>query len=318
MIPTVLAISLIAFLIITLPPGDYLTTYIATLEQQGVRVEIEQIDALKERYGLGQPVYIQYWNWISNIVLHGDFGMSFQWNRPVSTLIWRRLGMTLVLSFASLIIVWFVSFPLGVYSAIKQYSIGDYIATIFGFIGLAIPNFLFALVLMYIMFNYFGQSPGGFFSPEFVNVPWSWARILDLLKRLWQPAIVLGTAGTASMIRLIRANLLDELKKPYVVTARAKGLPEWKLLLKYPVRIALNFFVSRQNNLLVTLISSAAIVSIVFSLPTTGPMLLQALMAQDMYLAGSFIFLLSILNVISTLLSDIALAWLDPRIRYDD
>lgn len=309
---------MIAFLIITLPPGDYLTTYIANLQQQGVSVESAQIQALRDRYGLGQPVYVQYWNWIYNIIRHGDFGRSFHWNRPVSSLIWRRLGMTLILSFSSLIIVWFGSFPVGVYSAIKQYSIGDYIATIFGFIGLAIPNFLFALVLMYITFTYFGQSPGGFFSAEYVNAPWSWGRFVDLLKNLWQPAIVLGTAGTASMIRLTRANLLDELSKPYVVTARAKGLPEWRLLLKYPVRIALNFFVSRQNNLLVTLISSAAIVSIVFSLPTTGPMLLQALMAQDMYLAGSFIFLLSILNVVSTLISDIVLAWLDPRIRYDE
>jgi peptide/nickel transport system permease protein len=316
MIPTVFAVSLVAFIIIQLPPGDYLTSLVAGMAEQGETVDSATLAALRERYGLGQPFYVQYWKWISGIVLRGDFGQSFEWNRPVSQLIWERLALTFVLSFSTLLFIWVVAFPVGVYSAIKKYSLGDYMATFLGFIGLATPNFLIALVLMYISFRYFGQSVGGLFSPEYADAPWSWAKFLDLLAHLWIPIIVLGTAGTAGLIRTMRANLLDELNKPYVVTARAKGLPETRLLIKYPIRVALNFFVSSQNNILVSLVSGAAIVSIVLSLPTTGPMLLRALLAQDMFLAGSFILMLSLLNVISTLLSDIALAWLDPRIRY--
>ncbi|MDQ3397857.1 MAG: ABC transporter permease [Deinococcota bacterium] len=316
MIPTVFAISVVAFFIIQLPPGDYLTSLVAGMAEQGETVDSATLAALRERYGLGQPFYVQYYKWISGILLRGDFGQSFEWNRPVNTLIWDRLALSFMLSFSTLLFIWVVAFPIGIYSAVRKYSAGDYIATFIGFIGLATPNFLLALVFMYVSFAYFGQSVGGLFSPQYVDAPWSWAKFVDLLAHLWIPMIVLGTSGTAGLIRLMRANLLDELSKPYVVTARAKGLSEGRLLVKYPVRVALNFFVSAQSNILVGLISGAAIVSIVLSLPTAGPLLLRALQAQDMYLAGSFILMLSVLNVISTLLSDIALAWLDPRIRY--
>ncbi|MCB0062206.1 MAG: ABC transporter permease, partial [Caldilineaceae bacterium] len=270
-----------------------------------------------ERYGLGQPVYVQYWKWVSGILFRGDFGRSFAWNMPVSDLIWGRLTLTFVLSLSTLLFIWIVAFPIGVYSAVRQYSVGDYIATFFGFLGVAIPNFLLALVLMYIAFKYFNQSVGGLFSPDYQEAPWSLAKVGDLLAHLWIPIIIIGTDGTAGLIRIMRANLLDELRKPYVVTARAKGLPEWKLLLKYPVRVALNPFISTVGWVLPSLVSGSAIVAIVLSLPTTGPLLLRALLSQDMYLAASFLLMLSILTVIGTLLSDLLLAWLDPRIRYE-
>ena len=317
MIPTVVAISVVAFIIIQLPPGDFVSMLTAQAAAADELLEIEEIEALRRRYGLGEHPFVQYWRWVSGIILRGDFGFSFQWNRPVSTLIWDRIGLTFVLSISTMFFIWLVSFPIGVYSAIRKYSVGDYVATVFGFLGLATPNFLLALILMYISFRYFGRTVGGLFSPQYVDAAWSFAKFVDMLGHLWIPMVVLGTAGTAGLIRLVRANLLDELSKPYVVAARAKGLSERRLLLKYPVRISLNFFVSSQNNILVGLVSGAAIVSIVLSLPTAGPLLLRALLAQDMYLAGSFILMLSILNVISTLISDIALAWLDPRIRYD-
>jgi peptide/nickel transport system permease protein len=317
MIPTMIAVSLVAFIIIQLPPGDYLTTYAASLAAQGDQVDEATIRALEERYGLGQPVYMQYLKWMQGILTEGDFGDSFGWNRPVSDLLWGRLGLTFVLSLTSLLFVWAVAFPIGIYSAVKQYSIGDYIATIIGFLGLATPNFLLALILMYISFKFFNQSVGGLFSPEFQEAPWNWDRVVDLLAHLWVPVIIIGTAGTASLIRIMRANLLDELRKPYVVTARAKGLSEWRLLFKYPVRIALNPFISTVGWVLPTLVSGAAIVSIVLSLPTTGPLLIRALLQQDMYLAASFIMMLSILTIIGTLVSDLLLAWLDPRIRYE-
>lgn len=317
LIPTLIAISLVMFVIIQLPPGDYLTTLTAAMASQGENVDQAALVALKERYGLGQPVYVQYWKWISGILLQGDFGRSFAWNMPVSDLIWERLALTMVLSIASLLFVWIVAFPVGVYSAVRQYSVGDYVATLLGFIGVAVPNFLLALVLMYIAFKYFNQSVGGLFSPEYQEAPWNWDKVLDLLSHLWIPIIIVGTEGTAGLIRIMRANLLDELRKPYVVTARAKGLPEWKLLLKYPVRIALNPFISTVGWVLPGLVSGSAIVSIVLSLPTTGPILLRALLSQDMYLAGSFLLMLSVLTVVGTLLSDLLLAWLDPRIRYE-
>lgn len=316
MIPTIIMISVVAFIIIQLPPGDYLSTLVAQYAEEGETIGQEQIARLRARYGLDRPAYVQYFMWIRGIVTRGDFGMSFAWGRPVSTLIWSRLALTFVLSLSTTVFIWIVALPVGILSAVKQYSIGDYVATTVGFLGLATPNFLLALVFMYIAFSVFGQTVGGLFSPEYVSAPWSVGRVLNLLSNLWIPVIVLGTAGTAGLIRQTRANLLDELKKPYVTTARAKGLTERRVILKYPVRIALNFFVSAQANILVTLVSGAAIVSIVLSLPTTGPLLLRALMSQDMYLAASFILLLSVLNVISTLISDIMLAWLDPRIRY--
>jgi peptide/nickel transport system permease protein len=317
MIPTIIAISIVSFAIIQLPPGDFLTSVVANREARGEMVDAAFVHALRVRYGLGEPFYVQYWKWISGIVLRGDFGQSFEWNRPVSSLIWDRLAFTMLLSISTLIFTWVFAFTIGIYSAVRKYSVGDYIATFFGFLGLAVPDFLLALVLMYIAFRYFGRSVGGLFSPEFVDAPWSLAKVGDLLSNLWVPIIIVGTSGTAGLIRIMRANLLDELHKPYVVAARARGLSERKLLLKYPVRMALNPFVSTIGWTLPTLISGEAIVAVVLSLPTTGPLLLRALTSQDMYLAGSFILLLSILTIIGTLISDIALAWLDPRIRFE-
>lgn len=316
MIPTVILISIVAFGIIQLPPGDFLTTMVSQVADEGGTIAQEEIARLRQMYALDRPVYVQYFRWISGILTEGDFGMSFQYNMPTQELIWSRLGLTFVMSLTTTVFIWIVALPVGIFSAIRQYSIGDYVATTIGFLGLATPNFLLALIFMYIAHTYFGQSVGGLFSPEFVDAPWSFARILDMFSKLWIPVVVLGTAGTAGLIRHTRANLLDELKKPYVVTARAKGLKERTVIMRYPVRIALNFFVSAQANILVTLVSGAAIVSVVLNLPTTGPMLLGALRNQDMFLAASFILMLSTLNVVSTLISDIALAWIDPRIRY--
>jgi peptide/nickel transport system permease protein len=317
MIPTLFFISVVSFIIIQLPPGDYLTSLVATMASTGEGVDRAALVALEQRYGLGQPIYVQYWKWLSSILFRGDFGQSFEWNQPVSTLIWGRLLLTFVLSLTTLLFTWFVAFPIGIYAAVRQYSFGDYVTTVIGYIGLAIPNFLLALVLMYVAFKYLNQSVGGLYSPEYQDAPWSMGKLLDMLAHLWIPVIIIGTAGTAGLIRIMRANLLDELHKPYVVTARAKGLPEHKLLLKYPVRMALNPFVSTLGWTLPTLVSGAAIISIVMSLPTAGPLLLGALKSQDMYLAASFILMLSTLTVIGTLISDILLAWLDPRIRYE-
>lgn len=315
MIPILFIVSIISFAIIQLPPGDYLTSVVTTMRATGETIDEAALAALEQRYGLGQPIYVQYWKWISGIILRGDFGQSFEWNQPVSELIWGRLALTFTISLVTLLFTWLVSFPIGIYSAVRQYSIGDYVATIIGYIGLATPNFLLALVLMYLAFKYLNQSVGGLFSPEYADAPLSWGKIWDLLQHLWIPVIIIGTAGTAGLIRIMRANLLDELHKPYVVTARAKGMGEMHLTLKYPVRVALNPFVSTVGWTLPVLVSGAAIVSIVLSLPTTGPLLLRALLSQDMYLAGSFIMLLSTLTIIGTLISDILLAWLDPRIR---
>ncbi|WP_333834798.1 ABC transporter permease [Rubrimonas sp.] len=316
MIPTLIAISLVSFIIVQLPPGDFLDSYIATLESDGGAVSGAEIERLRERYALDRTMVEQYLHWITGIVTRGDFGWSFQFQRPVSDVLWGRIGLTFLVTFCSLIFVYVVAFPIGVYSAVRKYSLGDYAFTFLGFIGLAVPNFLLALVLMWISLAWFGQSVGGLFSPEFEDAPWSMAKFLDFLAHLWIPVIIIGTASTAGMIRIMRANLLDELHKPYVETARAKGLPERRLLLKYPVRLALNPFVSQVGWELPTLVSGAAITSIVLNLPTTGPVLLIALKSQDMYLAGSFIMILSVLTVIGTLISDLLLAWLDPRIQY--
>ncbi len=316
LIPTIFVISIIVFIIIQLPPGDYLTTYIAQLRAQGEEIDRAVIDRLEERYGLNQPIYKQYYKWATGFI-RGDFGFSFEWNKPVDKIIWNRLGMTVMVTGFSTIFVWIIGFLVGLYSATHQYSTGDYIATVFGFIGRAIPNFMLALVLMWIGYAYFGQNVGGLFSTEYVNAPWSTDRFLDMLQHIWIPVVVIGTAGTAGLIRIFRANLLDEITKPYMDTARAKGVAERKLLLKYPVRVALIPFVSTAGWTLPRLISGATITSVVLGLPTTGPILLRALRSQDMYLAGSFIMFLSILTVIGTLLSDLILAWVDPRIRYD-
>lgn len=316
MLVMMVLISIAAFVIIQLPPGDFLTTLAAGLERGG-EVEAQQLEFLRQRFGLDQPVYIQYWRWISGIIFHGDFGYSFMWKRPVAELIWDQLGFTLILSISTLLFSWVVSFPIGVYSAVRQYSAADYFFTFVGFIGLAVPNFLLALVLMYIGFSYFGQSVGGLFSPEYQNEPWSWGKLYDLLSHLWIPIIVIGASKTAELIRIMRANLLDELNKPYVTTARAKGMPEVRMLVKYPIRLALNPFVSTVGWVLPSLISGAVIASVVLNLPTVGPLLLNALQSQDMYLAGSFILMLSMLTLVGTLVSDILLAWLDPRIRLE-
>ena len=314
MIPTLIGISMVTFLIIQLPPGDYLTSYIAQMAEQGEFADSSALESLQERYGLNQPVYVQYWKWITNL-LQGDFGYSMEWKQPVWNLLWERLALTFVIALATLLFTWLIAFPIGIYSAVRQYSIGDYIASFFGFLGLATPDFLFALVLMWIAYAYFGQSVGGLFSPEYQEAPWSLAKVGDLISHLWIPMVVLGTSGTASLIRIMRANLLDELHKPYVVTARAKGLPEMRALIKYPVRAALNPFVSTVGWYLPTLVSGSVIVAVVLNLPITGPLLLRALLSQDMYMAGSFIFMLSVLTVLGTLISDVLLAWLDPRIR---
>lgn len=317
MIPTFFAVSIVAFAIIQLPPGDFLTTLVASMASQGEKIDPAAMEALRIRYGLGEPIWVQYFKWMSNIFLRGDFGQSFEWNQPVISLIWSRLILTFLLSLATLLFVWAVALPIGIYSAVRQYSLGDYTFTFLGFIGLAIPNFLLALVLMYVGFKFFNQSVGGLFSPEYQEAAWSWAKFVDMMAHLWIPVVIIGLSGTASLIRVMRANLLDELHKPYVVTARAKGLPEWQVIMRYPVRVALNPFVSTIGWVLPALISGEAIISIVLSLPTTGPLLLRSLMSQDMYLAGSFILMLSTLTIIGTLLSDILLALLDPRIRLE-
>jgi peptide/nickel transport system permease protein len=316
MIPTLIGISMIAFMIIQLPPGDYLTSLLASMRDSGQVVDAAQMARMREIYGLDDPIWLQYWKWISGIVFRGDFGWSFEWARPVSELIWERMGATLMISLASLLFVWSVSLPIGIYSAVRRHSVGDHVFTLLGFLGLAIPNFIMALTLMYLSYRYFGQSVGGLYSPEFVGAPMSWAKTMDLLGHLWIPIIVIGTNGTAALIRILRANLTDELNKLYVVTARAKGLPESQVLLQYPVRIAFNPFVSAIGWVLPELISGVTITAIVLNLPAAGPLLLRALVSQDMYLAGSFILLMGVLTLVGMLISDILLALLDPRIRF--
>jgi peptide/nickel transport system permease protein len=316
MIPTMMVMSLLAFTIIQLPPGDFITSYAAALASSGDIVDQSRLEVLRARYGLDQPFLVQYLNWITN-ALHGDFGESFEWRMPVSELIWGRMAYTTLVSVASLAFIWLVSFPVGIYSAVRKYSVGDYVATMLCFVGMATPNFLKALLLMYFSAVVLGMSVGGLFSPDYADVPWSVARVLDLLTHLWIPVVVLGIAGTAALIRVMRANLLDELHKPYVTTARAKGVSESRLVLRYPVRVALNPFISTVGWVLPTLISGELIVSTVLSLPTAGPLLLQALKSQDMYLAGAFILLMCALVLIGTLISDLLLAWLDPRIRLE-
>jgi peptide/nickel transport system permease protein len=315
MVPTVFLISVVAFLIIALPPGDYLTTLITQMRSQGMNVDQGQLAALEARYGFGEPIYVQYAKWITAIFTDLDFGQSFQFNRPVADLLAQRLPLTIVMAVTTLLVTWVIAFPVGLYSAVRQYSIGDYLSTTIGFLGLAVPNFLLALVLMYIGYRFFGLSVGGLFSPEYADAGWNLGKVVDLLSHLWVPVVILGAAGTAGLIRILRNNLLDELRKPYVVAARARGIPENKVVLKYPLRIAMNPFVSTIGWILPALVSGEVIVAQVLSLPTTGPLLLSALLSQDMYLAGSLILIISVLTVIGTLISDIALAWLDPRVR---
>ena len=315
LIPTLLGISIVAFFVIELPPGDYLTAHVAALAAGGDMVDQEQLDFLRRQYGLDRPIHVRYLRWLWNVV-RGNFGQSFEWNMPVGALIWERLALTVVITSSTLIFTWIIGFVVGVYSATHQYSAGDYVFTTLGFIGLGIPNFLIALVIMWVAFSAFNLRLSGLFSQEFQSAPWSWAKVVDMLNHLWLPMAILGVSGTAGMIRTMRANMLDELRKPYVTTARAKGLSERRLLFKYPVRVALNPFVSTMGWALPRLVSGSTIVSVVLSLPTTGPLLLRALTYQDMFLAASFLMMLSVLTVIGTLISDILLAFLDPRIRF--
>jgi peptide/nickel transport system permease protein len=314
MIPTLLAISIVIFTIINLPPGDYFTTYVAELQSSGEAADLAKINFLKMQYGFDKPIWQQYLFWAGGL-LRGDMGYSFAYNLPVNQVVGDRLLMTFIVSFTTILFTYIVAFPIGVYSATHQYSWSDHALTLLGFLGLATPSFLLALVLLYLANVYFGISIGGLMDPQYVNQPWSVAKALSVAAHLCIPVIVIGTAGTASMIRRLRANLLDELQKQYVVTARAKGLPPMKLLFKYPLRMALNPFISDIGSLLPHVISGAAIVSVVMSLPTTGPMLLEALRSQDMYLAGSFLMFMAFLTVIGVFISDLALAVLDPRIR---
>ena len=312
---TVWAISVLSFIIIQLPPGDFVDAYIANLSASGSVVSMAEAESLRILYGLDQPIYVQYGKWMLR-VLAGDFGESMEWKRPVIVVIGDRLWLTVILSFAALILTWGLALPIGIYSAVRQYSFGDYVFTFIGFIGLAVPNFLLALVIMYFSFTLFGANVGGLFSPEYDLAPWGWGKVWDLIKHLPLPAAILALAGTAQLIRIMRANLLDELRRPYVVTARAKGLPDNRVILKYPVRAALNPFASTIAYLFPYLVSGSIIISLVLSLPTVGPLLLKSLIAQDMFLAGTIILLLGVLTVIGTFISDLILMWVDPRIRF--
>jgi peptide/nickel transport system permease protein len=314
MIPTLVAISIVIFIIINLPPGDYFTTYIAELQSQGEGANLAKIAFLKAQYGFDKPLWQQYLYWATGL-LHGDMGYSFLYDLPVNKVVGDRLFLTFIVSFTTVVFTYLVAFPIGVYSATHQYSLNDYLLTFLGFIGLATPSFLLALVLVYLGHVYLGISVGGLMDPAYTDQPWSWPKALSVFAHIWIPVVVIGLSGTAAMIWRLRANLLDELQKQYVVTARAKGLHPFKVLFKYPLRMALNPFISDIGSLLPHVISGAAVVSVVMSLPTTGPMLLEALRGQDMFLAGSFLMFMAFLTVIGVFLSDLALAALDPRIR---
>ncbi len=316
MIPILIVISIVAFIIIKLPPGDYLTHYIQQLRISGQEVGEARIASLEKRYGLSQPGYIQYFKWVTGI-FHGDFGISFQWNKPVSVLIKERIGYTVLIALFTIIFQWGMAIPIGIFSALRQYSLTDYVFTFIGFIGLSIPNFLLALVLMFIGLKYFNVNVSGLMSSEYMGQPMNWEKMYDIFKHLWVPVIVVGTAGTAGLIRVMRGQMLDELGREYVQTARSKGLSEWTVIMKHTVRIAVNPIISTVGWVLPQIISGATIVGVVLTLPTLGPLLLSALSTQDMYLAGSILLMQSVLIIIGTLLSDILLAIVDPRIRYE-
>jgi len=313
---TVWAVSIISFLLIIMPPGDFVTAHVAALQASGDPVKEEEVEHIRKDYGLDQPIFVQYYKWASKVV-RGNFGVSMQWQRPVREVIGDRMWLTIAVALAGVVFTYILALPIGIYSAVKQYSLGDYTFTFLGFIGLAIPNFLVALVLLYLGFAWFNASIGGLFSDEYIDAPYSVGKVWDLMKHLVLPGLILALAGTAELIRVMRANLLDELRKPYVVTARAKGLGEWRLIFKYPVRVALNPLISTVGYLLPYLISGSIIVSIVLGLPTVGPLLYASLIAQDMFLAGAIILFIGIMTVIGTLMSDLLLVWIDPRIRLE-
>ena len=314
MIPTLVIISALVFTIIELPPGDYFESYLAELRAQGEGANLEQIEALRKQYGFDQPLILRYFWWVIGM-LQGDFGYSFEYQLPVADVVGDRLWLTMLVSFVTIIFTWIIAFPIGIYSATHKYSYSDYGLTFLGLIGLAIPNFMLALILMYFANIWFGTSVGNLMDQKYLAEPMSWEKAKSILEHLWIPVIIIGLAGTAGMIRRLRANLLDELQKQYVTTARAKGLPPMRALVKYPLRMSLNFFISDIGSILPAIISGAEITAIVLSLETTGPMLIRALQSQDMYLAGSFLMFLAFLTVIGVLISDLALAILDPRIR---
>lgn len=316
MIPVLLAVSALSFIIIQLPPGDFMTSKIAQLEMLGEQASESEIAALRKQYGLDRPLYQRYALWIGGM-LTGDLGKSFIYNRPVNQLIGERLALTMIISICSIILSWAIAIPVGIFSAIRQYSILDYVFTFIGFIGISIPAFFLALLLMFGAYEWLDITVVGLFSTEYAVAPWSFGKVVDLLKHIWLPAFIVGVAGTAGTIRVMRGCLLDELSKQYVIAARARGVSEWKLLLKYPVRIAINPMLSTIGWILPAMVSGSVIVSVVLNLPTTGPLLLEALEMQDMYLAGSFIMILSALTVVGTVISDLILAWSDPRIRYE-
>jgi peptide/nickel transport system permease protein len=309
--------SVTVFAIVQAPPGDFLTSYAATLASSGTSINAEHLEALRREYGLDQPIYVQYLKWMANL-LQGNLGLSLEYQRPNTELIGERLVLTVMLALLSFVFTWLVAIPAGIYSATHQRSVLDYALTVLNYVGVATPNFMLALLLMWAAFAYFGIGITGLFSPEFVDAPWSGARVLDLLAHIWLPAVVLGIAGTARLTRVMRANLLDELNKPYVTTARAKGLSEWRLVLRYPARLALNPLVSTIGWYLPALFSGSLIVATVMNLPNIGPLLLRALVNQDMYLAGSILLIYCFLTIIGTLISDILLVWLDPRIRMNN
>ena len=308
--------SFVIFVIIQAPPGDFLTAYVATLASSGSSLSAEQIAAMRHEYGLDQPMIVQYLVWVQHL-LHGDFGLSLEYQRPNAELISEMLGLTLALALFSFVLTWVLAIPAGIYSATHPRSAGDHILTVINYIGVATPNFMLALILMWVAFAYFDVSVTGLFSPDYVNAPWSWGRVADLLEHIWLPALVLGIAGTARLSRIMRANLLDELNKPYVVTARAKGMKEWRLVLRYPVRLAFNPLVSTIGWYLPMLFSGSLIVATVMNLPNIGPLLLRALVNRDMYLAGGILLIYSFLTVVGTLVSDVLLALIDPRIRVE-
>ena len=306
--------SVVAFAIIQAPPGDFLSDYVASLAEQGEYIDSGQLEALRIQFGLGEPIYVQYWKWVWGI-LHWDLGWSLDWRKPVAEMVNQRLFMTLLLGLFTVVFTWTMAIPIGIISAVKQYSFIDYVFTFLSYLGVGTPNFLLALVIMWSAFAYFDLRITGLFSPEYMAADWSVGRVIDMLKHIWVPMIILGTDGTARFTRIVRANLLDEMSKPYVETARAKGLPEWKVILKYPTRIAMNPFISTAGWSLPELFSGSLIVATVMSLPTVGPLLLQSLLAQDMFMAGSIVLILTALTLLGTLISDVVLAWTDPRIR---
>jgi peptide/nickel transport system permease protein len=311
---TVWAITVVTFIILQLPPGDFVDSYVAQAAAMGTAITAQEADAIRRAYGLDQPIPVQYVKWLG-LMARGDFGQAFEFGRPVKEVIGDRLWLTIAISVVAIVLTWVIALPIGIYSAVRQYSFGDYAFTFVGFLGLAIPNFLLALVILYLSFRLFGVNVGGLFSPEYQLAPWSGAKLWDLVKHLPIPALILALAGTAQLMRIMRANLLDELRRPYVTTARARGLPEWRVIMKYPVRAALNPFASTIGYLLPFVVSGSVIVSVVLSLPTVGPLLLRALIAQDMLLGSTIVLLLGVLTVIGTFISDLVLMWIDPRIR---